>query len=92
MSLQPSKHGITGNPRPSVCISCEENYDINNILIKRTTYGNKKHLTKISCSIGEFHKVHYQKMLKNYEYHRMLLCLLGKHECIVFRNEYFCYT
>ena len=35
----------------------------------------------MSCSIGEFKKVHYQSMLKKYVYNRMLLCLLGKQEC-----------
>ena len=39
--------------------------------------------------MGEFHQVHYQPMLYNYEYHRVLLCLLGKHECKKLRNEYF---
>ena len=33
------------------------------------------------CSIGEFHKVDYQRVLNKYAYHRMLLCLLGKNEC-----------
>ena len=32
----------------------------------------------MSCYIGEFHKVHYQPILKNYTYHRIILCLLGK--------------
>ena len=36
---------------------------------------------KISCSIGEFQKVYYKSMLNKYSYHRMLLCLLGKHKC-----------
>ena len=41
---------------PSVFRSCGENYDINNGLIMRPTYGNNKHLNKISCSVGEFYK------------------------------------
>ena len=65
---------------PSVFISCEENYNINNDLIKRPKYGKNQHLTKMSCCIGESHKVTYQSMLKNYAYHMMLLCLLVKHE------------
>ena len=62
---------------PTLFKPCEENDDINNGLIKRPVYGKKKHLTK--KSISEFHMVHYQTMLKKYIYHRMLLCLLGKH-------------
>ena len=42
----------------------------------------------MSCSIGEFHKLHYQPMLNNYVYHRMLLLLLGKHEWKNLRREY----
>ena len=41
---------------PSVFRSCGENYDINNGLIMRPKYVNKKHLNKISCSVGEFYK------------------------------------
>ena len=41
--------------RPSVCKICEENDDIKNFLIKRPTYGKKKHITKISFSISEFY-------------------------------------
>ena len=41
------------------------------------------------CYIGEFHKVHYQPILKKYAYHRILLCLLGKHECKNIRIEVF---
>ena len=63
--------------------------DINNVLIKIPTYGKKKHITNISCSIGEFRKVYYQQMLSKYAYHRMLLCLLGKHEYKNLRNEDF---
>ena len=73
----------------SVCRSCEENYYINNGLIKRPTYGKKEQLTKISCSVGKFHRLHYHPMLKKYAYHRMLLCLLGKRECKNLRNGYF---
>ena len=72
-------YGIIPN-KPSVYILCEVNDDTKNGLMKRPTYGKKKRHTKISCSIGKFHKVNYQPMLKNYKYHRMLLCLLGKHE------------
>ena len=35
----------------------------------------------MSCCIGEFHMVHYHTMLRKYSYHRMLMFLLGKHEC-----------
>ena len=45
-------------------------------------------LQKISCSIGDFHKVHYQPMLKKYQNHRMLLSLLGKHDFKNIRREY----
>ena len=74
---------------PSVCRSREENYDINNGLIKRPIYCKKKHLTKISCSIGKFHNVHYQQMLKNYSYHRILLCLIDKNECKILEMPHF---
>ena len=74
---------------PSVFRSCEENGDINNGRIKRPTYTNNKHLTKMSCYIGEFHKLYHQPMSKKYAYHRMLLCLQGKHECKNLRNESF---
>ena len=30
----------------------------------------------MSCSIGEFHTLHYKPMLKKYAYHRMLLCVI----------------
>ena len=43
----------------------------------------------MSCYIGEFHTVHYQQMLKSYAHHRILLCLLGKHEFIKLRRQYF---
>ena len=43
-----AKHGIFLNGS-TLCKLCEENYDINNDLIKRPEYGKKKHLTKISC-------------------------------------------
>ena len=75
-----AKHGIFLNGS-TLCKVCEENYDINNDLIKRPEYGKKKHLTKISCYIVEFHMVHYQSMLKKYAYHRVLIFLPGKHEC-----------
>ena len=81
-------HGIIPNG-PSVCRISEENDDIKNFLIKRPKYGKNKHLKDISCSIGELHKVYYQLMLKNYAYHRMLLCLLGKHEWQNIRREEF---
>ena len=74
---------------PSVCRSCEENDYIKNGLIKSPTHVKKKQFHKIPCRIDEFHKVHYQKMLKKYEYHRMLLCLLGKNECKNIRNKVF---
>ena len=37
---------------PTLLKPCEENDDINNGLMKRPTYGNKKDITKMSCSIG----------------------------------------
>ena len=39
------------------------------------------------CSIGEFHKVYYQPILMKYAYHRMLLCLIGKHGCKNLRDK-----
>ena len=72
-----------------MCILCEENDDINNALIKRPTYGKKKHMTKLSYYIGEFNKVHYQPILKDYSYHRLLFWLLGKHECQNIRRAFF---
>ena len=66
---------------PSVWILCEENNNINNGLIKRPTYGKKKHLNKMSCYIVELCKARYQTMLNKYAYHGILLCLLGKHYC-----------
>ena len=49
------KHGIIKNG-PSLCIICEENDDMKNSLIKWPIYGKKKHLAKISYSIGESNK------------------------------------
>ena len=72
-------YGIIPNGS-SVCRICELHYNINNGIINRPTYGKKKQLTKISCYIGEFQRVHYQLMLMNYAYNRMLFCLLVKHE------------
>ena len=46
-------HGIIPNG-PSLCIICLDNDYIKNSLIKRPTYGKKKHLNKFSCSIGKF--------------------------------------
>ena len=63
-------HGIFPNV-PRECIICEENDDIKNGLIKRPTYGNKEHITKILCFIGEFHRVNYQPMIKKYSYNRI---------------------
>ena len=40
------------------------------------------------CSIGEFHKVHYQPILKKYAYNRILLYLLGKNECKKLEDEF----
>ena len=74
---------------PNLCRICEEIDNINNGIIKRQTCGNKKHLTKMSFYIGEFNTVRYQPMLKKYEYHRMLIFLLGKHECKNIRREAF---
>ena len=52
------------NSRWTKCTNnMRRNYDIKNSLIKRPTYENKKNFTKMSCSIGEFHNVHY--ILKN---------------------------
>ena len=71
----------------TLCKVCEENYDINNGLINMSTYVKKKHRTKISCSIGEFHMLHYQPILNKYSYHGMLMCLLGKHQCNDLRRQ-----
>ena len=49
----------------------------------------RKHLTKIACYIGIFHMVNYNPMLEKYAYHRMILCLLGEHECNDLRREFF---
>ena len=43
----------------------------------------------MSCSIGEFYIVHYQKMLENYVYHRILMCFLVKHECKELQRQSF---
>ena len=51
-------YGVIPNG-PSVCILCKENGDINNGLIKKSLFGKKKHLTKMSCYVGEFQKVQY---------------------------------
>ena len=42
------------------------------VLSRRQHMVEKKHVTKIPCCIGEFHMLHYQQMLKEYEYYRML--------------------
>ena len=83
-----AKHGIIPNG-PTLCKLCEENDDKQKGLINRPTYGRMKHLTKMSFSIGEFHMVHYQPMLKKYAYHRMLLGLLCNNECKRLRREAF---
>ena len=74
-----STYGIIPNV-PSLCRISEEDDAIKNDLINRPKYVKKKHLTKMPFYIDEFHKVHSQPILKNYAYHRMLLCVLGKHE------------
>ena len=71
---------MSRNVQPSLFRICGENDDIYNSLIKRTKNGNKKHLTKLLYFIGEFNKINYQPMLNKYEYHRILLCLPGRHE------------
>ena len=38
-------------------------------------------LLKCHVLLVSFKKVHYEPMLKKYEYHKMVLCLLGNHEC-----------
>ena len=43
----------------------------------------------MSCSIGEFHKVNHQPMLKKYPYHMMLLYLLYKHKWKFKKGEAF---
>ena len=43
----------------------------------------------MSYYISEFHSVHYQQMLKKYEYHMMLLCLLGKREFKILEEKLF---
>ena len=82
-----AKHGIIPNG-PTLCKIFEQNDDYNIGLIKNPTYRKKKKLTKISCYIGKFHKAHHQPILKNYEHHRMLLCLPDKNECKYSRREY----
>ena len=44
-------HGMIKNG-PILWRICEEKDNINNGQIKRPAYGKKKHLTKMSCSIG----------------------------------------
>ena len=56
----------------------EEKYEIKNGIIKSSTYGKKKHLTKMSSSFGEFHMVYYTSILKKYTHHSMLRCLIGE--------------
>ena len=73
------KNGIIQNG-PTSCKLFEENDDTKNGIIKSPKYLKKKHLLKMLCYIGEFHMVHYQPILNKYAYHRILLCLLGKHE------------
>ena len=51
---------------------CGLNDDINNGLIKSPTYRKKKHLTKISYSLGEFHMVYYYPILNRYTYHSII--------------------
>ena len=51
-------HGIL-KYGPIVCRICEENDDVKNGIIKRPTHKNNIQVTKISCSIGNFHSVHY---------------------------------
>ena len=72
-----AKHGIITNG-PTLCILWEEYVDAKNGKINRPTYIKNKHLKKMSFSIGQFHMVHYQPVLKKYVYHKMLLCLIGK--------------
>ena len=48
------KNGIIPN-EPTLWKICEANDDINNDLIKRPTYRNKKRLTNMSYYIGDFH-------------------------------------
>ena len=74
------KNSIFPN-EPTLFKLCEENDDKKNGIIKWIIYGKKKNITKISCSIGEFQMLHYNPILNNYAYLRMLMCLLGKHEC-----------
>ena len=49
-----AKYGIIKHV-PTLWKICGESDDINNGLIKSPTYGKNKHITKISCYIGEFH-------------------------------------
>ena len=58
-------HGIISNV-PSVCRVWKGNDDIKYGLTKSPAHGKKKHITKMSCYIGEFHKLHDQPMLYNY--------------------------
>ena len=74
------KHGIIPNG-PTLYKLSEENGDIRNGLIKSPTNGKNKNVTKMSCSIGEFDMVYYRIILNKHSYHKMILCLLGKHDC-----------
>ena len=81
-------YGIIPNEL-TLCKLCDKNYDINNGPIKSKKYRKNKHLTKMSFSIGEFHKAYYQPMLKKYAYHMMLLFLLVNYESKELRREYY---
>ena len=48
-----AKHGIIPN-EPTLCYICEENFDKNNGLIKRPTYGKKKILLKFHVLLVNF--------------------------------------
>ena len=82
------KHDMIPNG-PSLCKLCEDDYDINNGIVKRPTYRNKKFPLKMSCYIGEFNMVNYYSVLNKYACCRVLICLLVKHECKDFIRQYF---
>ena len=42
----------------------------------------------MSFYIGEFYTIHYNPMLKKYEYHKMVMFLIVKHEYKELRRKY----
>ena len=74
-----NKHGIIPNVK-TLFTPCEANYDIKNSLIKRPTYVKNKNLTKMSCYICEFHKVHYQQIIEKFPMLRRIILEVGNYE------------